>query len=338
MSNEKRAYNISYSRILFIDKEISEGHYPNANQLSKKCEVSVSTIKRDISYMRDILRVPIQYDLSKKGHYYTDTSFRLPAIYTSLDSVFSIALAYKLLLPYRNTPIFNRIKATLENLDSRLIPSNEKDALWLSKRISFMQNESIIMIEPHIWDVIMLAMYQNRYIAFCYNNGYDKKYMSNSITILPNEIICKSGIWYLLGSLKDDSGKNAQFSMSRIVKAKLLEKYKPSFIQVYATLPKNEDEPSEESVEEARLFRCKVLFFGEGRINAKNNLPKISNIISVEEIDDNTSEFIFDTSDLLQTLSLVFSQGSNSMVLEPSQLVDMYKETTSKMAKKSRSH
>ncbi len=314
MPKEQRAYNISYSRILFIDKEIAEGHYPNANQLSKKYEVSVRTIKRDLAYMRDVLQVPIQYDSSKKGHYYTDNTFRLPAINANLDSIFSVAIAHKLLEAYKDTPIYSRIKTTLDNLDSHLLVFDENDDLWLNDKIAFLHNESSTNIKPEIWKTITSAMVQSKCISFFYNNGYDKDYIKNSITLAPYQIVFKLGIWYLIGySNSDDSIK--KYSLGRIEKAKMLD----DDFQIPA------DYQYIKYTVEPREFKCKVIFFGEGIINAKINLPKVGEIISIDEIDENTSEFIFTASNLERVSSILLDKFADSIVVEPAELVAMYK-------------
>lgn len=310
MPKEQRAYNISYSRILFIDKQIAEGHYPNANQLSTKYEVSVRTIKRDLAYMRDVLQVPIQYDSSKKGHYYTDNTFRLPAINANLDSIFSVAIANKLLSPYKDTPIYSRIKTTLDNLDSHLLVFDENDDFWLNNKIAFLQNDSTANIKPEIWQTITSAMVQSKCISFYYNNGYDKDYNKNSIKLALYQIICKLGIWYLIGYSKIDD-KVIKYSLGRIEQAKMLNddfKIPADYEYIKYTI-------------EPREFKCKVIFFGESIINAKSNLPKVGEIISIDEIDENTSEFTFTVSNLEQVISILSEQFSNSIVLEPAELV-----------------
>jgi hypothetical protein len=48
-------------RIYRIEKEIASGKYPNSDGLAWLCEVSISTIGRDIDFKRDQLLAPIDY-------------------------------------------------------------------------------------------------------------------------------------------------------------------------------------------------------------------------------------------------------------------------------------
>lgn len=57
--------------IIFINKKIGSGTYPNTPKLSKELEVSVATISRDIEFLRDRLNAPIAYDTFRKGYFYT---------------------------------------------------------------------------------------------------------------------------------------------------------------------------------------------------------------------------------------------------------------------------
>jgi len=76
-------------RLYVIDREIASGKYPNTNDLveclkqaSGECKpASNTTVGRDIAFMKDRLKAPIEYDTFKRGFYYTEKGFRLPGIF-----------------------------------------------------------------------------------------------------------------------------------------------------------------------------------------------------------------------------------------------------------------
>ena len=51
-----------FRRLLFIDRKIREGRYPNCTSLAKEWEVSVKTIQRDINYFKWELDAPANRD------------------------------------------------------------------------------------------------------------------------------------------------------------------------------------------------------------------------------------------------------------------------------------
>ena len=75
----KRNIVTSYTiieRLLYINNKITKNLYPNSKTLARDLEVSVPTIYRDIAFLRDRLRAPLEYDSFKKGYYYS-SSFNL---------------------------------------------------------------------------------------------------------------------------------------------------------------------------------------------------------------------------------------------------------------------
>ena len=51
---------IAIPRIYWIDEEIASGKYPTSDDLARMYETSISTISRDIDFMRVMLNAPIE--------------------------------------------------------------------------------------------------------------------------------------------------------------------------------------------------------------------------------------------------------------------------------------
>jgi predicted DNA-binding transcriptional regulator YafY len=56
-------------RIMTIDQELRANTWPNATTLSRRLEVTLRTIRRDIAYLKNQLRAPIEFDLRHNGYY-----------------------------------------------------------------------------------------------------------------------------------------------------------------------------------------------------------------------------------------------------------------------------
>ncbi len=83
-----KATNLRIERIAVILKLIKAGSYPNSNDLLDACNKSfwgddeeqywsLSTISRDLEFLRYRLNVPIEYDFYHKGYCYADKDFTL---------------------------------------------------------------------------------------------------------------------------------------------------------------------------------------------------------------------------------------------------------------------
>jgi len=73
-------YKPQHARLLFIDREINTGRFPNCRKLAQEYEVSGKTIQRDLDYMRYQLDAPLEYSAKHRGYYYTEKNYKLPAI------------------------------------------------------------------------------------------------------------------------------------------------------------------------------------------------------------------------------------------------------------------
>jgi predicted DNA-binding transcriptional regulator YafY len=86
-----------YERILWFDRQIRRGRYPNATKLAREFEISTKTAQRDIEFMRDRLFFPLKYAPDRKGYYYTDETFMFPLSFLSSSELTTLLIAKRLL-------------------------------------------------------------------------------------------------------------------------------------------------------------------------------------------------------------------------------------------------
>lgn len=68
-------------RIVEFDKEVRFRRYPNRIKFSNENGISERTVARDVEYLRDRLRAPLEYDPDRKGYYYSK-EWILPSVFT----------------------------------------------------------------------------------------------------------------------------------------------------------------------------------------------------------------------------------------------------------------
>ena len=216
---------IMLPRIYRIDKEIASGCFPNAGNLAKICEVSIATISRDIDVMRDQLFAPIDYDASKRGLYYTEKAFRLPAGYTTADDLLALNMAKSIFSLYQDTPLY---EASRNLLDSILTPIASDGSSDLLKNRIMVPPIASAKVDSKIWETIIAGLKQNRIITFDYHGIWNEETQSRKVH--PYQLLFDSGIWLLFG-FSEERGATRLFSLSRITDPKLTN-------EVF-TLPKN---------------------------------------------------------------------------------------------------
>src|SRR5262245_8217751 len=89
------------ARIMIIDQWPRAVTWPNATSLAARLEVDPRTIRRDITYMRDQLGAPLEYDPAHRGYHYTEPSFRLSDFPITEGELVALMLAQRLLKQYR---------------------------------------------------------------------------------------------------------------------------------------------------------------------------------------------------------------------------------------------
>ena len=93
----KTASRPQYYRIKRIVDMVREGsaagYLPNRGDFRRELEVSPRTLARDLDFLRDEERAPIEYDAQAHGYRLTDETYRLPRVRISRKEAFGFALA-----------------------------------------------------------------------------------------------------------------------------------------------------------------------------------------------------------------------------------------------------
>lgn len=92
-------------RIYEIHEAIRSGRYPNCSQLAKQLGVQRKTIQRDITFMRDELKLPLVYADSLHGFFYESDVSDFPVFQTTAEELGGLFLARTALESVRGTPL-----------------------------------------------------------------------------------------------------------------------------------------------------------------------------------------------------------------------------------------
>jgi len=336
----KKLLKTALPRLCFIDREIGAGNYPNAPALAKKYETSLSSINRDIAYMRDMLGAPIAYDFYKKGFYYTEKTFRLSVTFASADDLLALGMAKNLMELYENTPIHDAALNLLENISAPL--QDENGAEWFKDRIVIPKSASA-PVDLGIWNSIVSGLRENLVITFQYSGSSENK-KSETRSVHPYQLLFDSRAWYLFAY--DEDRKNMRmFALPRITNVSVTKK---TF-----NIPKNFDYRSLEGASYfaiyagAKTYHFVIQISGDTRW-IKERLwaedqkikeirlpePVIETIAGEASVPKETDgiELSFTSNQLEKVLEWVLSQSPRAKPLAPKALVDRWKDAVQKAA------
>src|SRR5947209_776199 len=82
-----------WSRIIWLDAEIRAGNYPSLGALRTAFDVSRRTANNSVAFLRDSLGAPLTYSRARRGYYYADPTYVLPAVFLQEGELMALLLA-----------------------------------------------------------------------------------------------------------------------------------------------------------------------------------------------------------------------------------------------------
>lgn len=203
-------------RLIFLDKEISSGTYPNKNSISKKYQISLKTIQRDIDFLKTQYDAPIEYDFKRKGFYYY-REFSLCPLKLSEGDFFMLAVTEKVLKQYRDSPIRDRAIKFFEKIKTLF---NDEISIYRDEIETIMSFEigPLRDVKREYFDKLEKAIRERYMVEITYHSNY-----SNTDTLRridPLHLKNYKGDWYLIAYCHSRCEMRL-FALSRIMLLKI---------------------------------------------------------------------------------------------------------------------
>lgn len=205
---------LSHERFQWFHKEVRKKTYPNATTLAGEFEVSRKTGQREIDFFRDRLSVPLEYDNARRGYFYTDDTFELPAIWLKREEIIALLLAKRLAssIPDKS------LKSSLGDFLNKLSPFISSDPSFSSKGIEekiSLKNIEYFNVDESRFQEACNALFNESPLNITYYSPHSHK--ESKRAIFPLHLLNYMGNWHLISwcSLK---GEMRDFALSRIRK------------------------------------------------------------------------------------------------------------------------
>ena len=217
MARKQQLSRPPLERIFTFHKLIQEGRYPNCSLLARMFEIHLRTVNRDLDFMRDRLRLPLEYDPQRRGFFYSKPVEHFPLVPMTESEVFALLVAHKAIAQYRGTPFEHPLRTAFRKLAWQL----DRNAPY-----AFGNPDEMLSFRPlapeetdlESFQILTRALREKRGLSFTYRNLGAKA--ARKRRVRPYHLACIENHWYLFAF---DVTRQAMrtFSLSRLKGAKL---------------------------------------------------------------------------------------------------------------------
>jgi proteasome accessory factor B len=183
-------------RMMRIHTAIQSGKYPNAATLARQLEVSTKSIHRDIEFMRDRMELPLEYNGSKFGYYYTGTVSSFPTLQITEGELFALLVAEKALQQYRGTNFEKPLLSAFKKMSASLPDTISLNLADWEQTISFRTRaEPILNLE--IFSALGKATAQRQQLELTYRKPGQRE--AEIRIVDPYHLGNINGEWFMFG-------------------------------------------------------------------------------------------------------------------------------------------
>jgi proteasome accessory factor B len=194
---ESAAQSISrppLERMMRIHDAIQSGKFPNAAQLAKELEVSPKSVQRDLEFMRERMKFPLEYDKNRWGYYYTKDVGSFPAFTVTEGELFAVLVAEKAMHQYRGTNLEKPLLSAFRKLAASLPETISLHMADWEQSISFRSSaEPISNLE--VFDQLARAAAEGRQLALQYRKPGSGAAENRAVD--PYHLANVNGDWFL---------------------------------------------------------------------------------------------------------------------------------------------
>jgi proteasome accessory factor B len=175
---------------------LQAGTYPNCFTIAEGLEVSHKTARRDVEFMRNRLRWPIEYDQKRHGYFFTRPVDRFPGVPVTESEMFALVVAHKAIEHYRGTPFQRPLRMAFQKL-TRQLDGRERYALEnLAEVVSF-RPFAPEDTDFRVFESVTRALVEGRALRFRYRKPGSKVLERRHVH--PYHLMCVDHAWYLMG-------------------------------------------------------------------------------------------------------------------------------------------
>jgi len=199
-------------RLMRIHEQIDAGKYPNCSTIARDFRVSLKTAARDLDFMRDTWRFPMDYDKQRHGFFYWEKVTRLPWVRLTGAELFSVVLTKKLLEVCRGISVQQPLEQALSKMTQNLNDA-ERDRLARLDQAYSVWTPPCEGVDLDLLELITRAAAERHGLKFHYRKPGQKR--TEVRTVHPYHVDAFDSRTYVQG-FDPDRGAERRFALDRM--------------------------------------------------------------------------------------------------------------------------
>ncbi len=181
-------------RLMWALNRLRSGQALKATDLAAEFEVNVRTAYRDMDFLRDEWRVPLEFDREKNTYYLTEEIIDLPAVTISEGELLGLFFAEKVVAQYSGTPFETDLKSAFRKIEELLPGKVSVSPSTLDDYLSF-DPGPLHAPDAAIFSDVLSAMRLRRALLVRYRSLSSNR--TRQRRIHPYHVFNHRGDWYV---------------------------------------------------------------------------------------------------------------------------------------------
>lgn len=311
-------------RLMEINQRIRAGEFPHPDQLATDLEVSRRVIFNDRAYLVNVLGAPLGFHKERRGWYYTEASYTLPAAVITRGELLALLLAVEAAQRHLEPLLENELLLAVEKIGQSLSENVRVDLESLRRNLTFAPLPRAA-VDPANFFLLEEAVEAQKVVEMTYFSAHRSQ--SSRRQVEPHHVVNAGGDWYVLAFDRAKS-KMLTFNIARVESAELLTR---GFARQSDFCPDDfvqsgfraESGPQVYDVA-VRFDAAQAPYIRERHFHATQQL---------EELEDGGVVLHFRASGLGELTRWVLQYGASARVLSPPDLIEQVALQARKLAR-----
>jgi predicted DNA-binding transcriptional regulator YafY len=202
-------------RLMWALARLRSGRPLKATDVAAEFEVNVRTAYRDLDFLRDEWRVPLEFDRAKGSYLLTEPMTSLPQVALSQGELIALYFAEKVLAQYRGTPFERDLESAFRKIQELLPQEVKVSPAKLDDFLSF-DAGPLHTPDAEVFRTVLTALRTRRRVLIRYRSLSSDR--TTERRVHPYHVFNHRGDWYL--AAWDEARRDVRiFALHRVRRA-----------------------------------------------------------------------------------------------------------------------